>query len=182
MSQQPTPPASGAYPYQQQPSDSGSNTTLVVLVVAVAMLLVFVLVYFLVLDDPDGGTGSALPTATTVPAVTVVPAAPAAPAATAATALPATPAPTAAPLVIAPCVTAAIDESTTGRRGEVALYQQTLKNLGYDPGGVDGFFGPKTTDAAFAEIGDNGSLGEIFPDPPVAILFSAFQRLGIACP
>ena len=111
--------------------------------------------------------GPSLPAATTAPAATAVPAAPAG---------------TAAPLVIAPCVTAAIDESTTGRRGEVALYQQTLKNLGYDPGDVDGFFGPKTTTAAFEEIGDNGSLGEIFPDPPVAVLFSAFQRLGIACP
>jgi peptidoglycan hydrolase-like protein with peptidoglycan-binding domain len=163
---------------------------LIAILVALSMTLLFVLVYFLFLQDSsDGGVAieSATTTApgvtTTVPGATTTPPVTAVPAATPTTvgAAPA-PQPTAAPLVIAPCVTAAIDESTTGRRGEVALYQQTLKNLGYDPGGVDGFFGPKTTDAAFAEIGDNGSLGEIFPDPPVAILFSAFQRLGIACP
>jgi peptidoglycan hydrolase-like protein with peptidoglycan-binding domain len=145
------------------------------------MALLFVLVYFLFLQDSSDGGVAIESATTTVPAATTTPPVTAVPAATPTTvgAAPA-PQPTAAPLVIAPCVTALIDESTN--RGEVALYQQTLKNLGYDPGGVDGFFGPKTTDAAFAEINDNGSLAEIFPDPPVAILFSAFQRLGIACP
>jgi hypothetical protein len=76
---------------------------------------------------------------------------------------------------------------TTGRRGEIALYQQTLKDLGYDPGQVDGFFGQNTYGAASQEILDNGNINgpngvfeELFPEDG-AVLPAAFLRLGIGC-
>ena len=101
-----------------------------------------------------------------------------------------TPAPTAPPtttLQLARCVDGEINFFTTGRRGEIALYQQTLKNLGYDPGEVDGFFGQNTYSAASQEILDNGNINgpngafeELFPDDG-AVLPAAFDRLGIGC-
>ncbi len=115
----------------------------------------------------------------------------AAPLTTAAPTAPTTAAPTtAAPtelLVPARCVTEEINVSTLGRRDEIALYQQTLKDLGYDPGDVDGYFGQKSFDAAFEEIVANGNIDgpegifqEAFLDDG-AVLLPAFDRLGISC-
>ena len=102
------------------------------------------------------------------------------------TAAPTTAAPTTV-LVPARCVTEEINLSTRGRRDEVALYQQTLKDLGYDPGDVDGYFGPESFDAAFEEIVANGNIDgpegifqEAFLDDG-AVLLPAFDRLGISC-
>jgi len=74
-----------------------------------------------------------------------------------------------------------------GPEPQVVLYQQTLEALGYDPGEIDGYFGPNTLDAATQEITDNGRFAtadgmfwEMFPDDG-AILMPAFERLGIAC-
>lgn len=90
-------------------------------------------------------------------------------------------------LVPARCITEEISRSTQGRRDEIALYQQTLKDLGYDPGDVDGYFGPKSFDAAFEEIVANGNIDgpqglfqEAFLDDG-AVLLPAFDRLGISC-
>lgn len=164
MGQPPPSPRSGASPYEQPGNTSGPNTIQVVLVAVTVMLLVGVLVYFLFLGDTDGGTGSGSPTtpvSTTAAPSTVV--------------------------VAAPCVTAEINEMTQGRRDEVALYQQTLKDLGYDPGDVDGYFGPRSFDAAWQEIVDNGNVvdadgvfEEAFLDDR-AVLLPAFERLGISC-
>jgi hypothetical protein len=102
------------------------------------------------------------------------------------TAAPTTAAPTTI-LVPARCVTEEINLSTQGRRDEIALYQQTLKDLGYDPGDVDGYFGPKSFNAAFEEIVANGNIDgpegifqEAFLDDG-AVLLPAFDRLGISC-
>ena len=103
-----------------------------------------------------------------------------------ATAAPATAAPTTV-LVRAQCVSEKISLSTQGRRDEIALYQQILKGLGYDPGEVDCYFGPKSFDAGWQEVLDNGFIDGpqgIFEEAVLddgAILMPAFERLGIAC-
>ncbi|MEI2706860.1 MAG: peptidoglycan-binding domain-containing protein [Ilumatobacteraceae bacterium] len=85
---------------------------------------------------------------------------------------------------------AAIAECTTvgamfvgmpGPDPQVALYQQTLKNLGYHPGEVDGYFGASTMSAAMSESDDNaGGVFEYGIDEGT-VLDVAFERLGIAC-
>lgn len=88
---------------------------------------------------------------------------------------------------LAACVDGELSFFTDGRRGEIALYQQTLANLGYNPGEIDGFFGQNTYNAASQEILDNGDVAgpegvfaELFPDDG-AVLPAAFERLGIGC-
>lgn len=124
---------------------------------------------------------------TTAPATTVVATTAAPPPSTAAPAPPSTPAPPATAVPLALCVDGELSFFTEGRRGEVALYQQTLADLGYDPGDIDGFFGINTYNAASAEILDNGDVAgpegvftELFPDDG-AVLPAAFERLGIGC-
>ncbi|MFK8024943.1 MAG: peptidoglycan-binding protein [Ilumatobacter sp.] len=102
------------------------------------------------------------------------------------TAPPSTAPPTTSP-PLARCVDGEINLFTEGRRGEIALYQTVLTELGYDPGEIDGFFGPNTYNAASQEVFDNGNLDgpngvfeELFPDDG-AVLPAAFERLGIAC-
>lgn len=87
----------------------------------------------------------------------------------------------------AACVSGTLQYQSPGRRDEVALYQQTLKNNGYYFAEVDGLFGPATLNAAMAEIRDNGvivdSAGE-FVDvntDDATILPPTFERLTIAC-
>nr|AGC71330.1 hypothetical protein [uncultured bacterium A1Q1_fos_515] len=66
-------------------------------------------------------------------------------------------------------------------RAEVALYQYTLRNLGYDPGAIDGYFGPMTIEAGANEIMDHTTDNAgLFIDEGV-IARDAFVRLGIAC-
>jgi hypothetical protein len=71
---------------------------------------------------------------------------------------------------------------THGNRPEVALYQLTLKRLGYDPGAIDGQFGDNTIRAAIEEAQTNSPdwFNEIGVDEGI-VLDSAFHRLGIAC-
>ena len=97
----------------------------------------------------------------------------------------AVPAPTSppSPVTLAACVQVSELSPNLGSRGEVARYQQTLKNLGFDPGVVDGRFGPNTFAAGLAESSANGTGGlgvEFFPDDS-AILEAAIVRLGISC-
>lgn len=181
---QPQPYPPGAY--TQQPQRSGPNTALVVTLVVLLMTLVFVLVFFLFIQDSDDASTST--TTTTIapsatPETTVAAATP-----TTVVATPAATAPPTTELALAPCVNGEIASSTTGRRGEIALYQTTLKDLGFDPGDIDGFFGPNTAQAASDEVfangninGPDGMFAEIFPDDG-AFLPAVFERLGIACP
>ena len=86
-------------------------------------------------------------------------------------------------MTLAACVQVSELSPNLGSRGEVARYQQTLKNLGFDPGVVDGRFGPNTFAAGLAESSANGTGGlgvEFFPDDS-AILEAAIVRLGISC-
>lgn len=113
--------------------------------------------------------------ATTTPATT-----------TPATTTPA-PATTTAPIVIggvtlATCIASDLFGVTMSQpRPEVALYQYTLRNLGYDPGDIDGYFGPRTMEAAAYEIIDHTTDNAgLFIDDGV-IYKDAFIRLGLAC-
>lgn len=67
---------------------------------------------------------------------------------------------------------------------EVALLQTRLRELGYDPGIVDGYFGEKTWIAVFesqSQYADGSSGGNgIFTDEQ-AVMNPAFERLGISC-
>lgn len=90
-------------------------------------------------------------------------------------------------VAIAECVSGELYLGMDTRRDEIALYQTTLAALGYDPGGVDGYFGQGTLAAAYDEIMDSGTgadddgmFVEWFPDDG-AVLLPAFERLGIAC-
>ena len=105
------------------------------------------------------------------------------------TAPPVTAAPptTAAPIVIggltlASCIASDLFGITMSQpRAEVALYQYTLRNLGYDPGTIDGYFGPATMEAAAYEIIDHTTDNAgLFIDDGV-IYQDAFIRLGLAC-
>ena len=140
--------------------------------------------------SPSPGPSAVTTTAPASTFATTSTTAPPAPAPTSAPTPAPTPAPTAPPtttLQFAECVQGEINLFTTGRRSEIALYQQTLKDLGYDPGEVDGFFGQNSITAATAEILDNGNVNgpngvfeELFPDDG-AVLPPAFERLGIGC-
>lgn len=88
---------------------------------------------------------------------------------------------------LAKCVADELSFAMDGHEDEVALYQYTLKRLGYDPGDIDGIFGETTWESAQDEIADNGvstdgngNFVEIFWDDGT-ILRPAFVRLGIAC-
>ena len=169
-----------------------------VVVVVVVMMLIFALVYFLFLRDTDSGTGSETPT-TAATATTVVPETTAAPATTTppeTTAAPATTTPpetTAAPPTTAVLVPARclkwpgekMGSDTQGRQDEIALFQQTLTDLGYDPGAIDGYFGPNTWTAAseqmFDSVGPAGLAVDVLDDSQ-EVLSPFFQRLGIVCP
>ncbi|MFK7917866.1 MAG: peptidoglycan-binding protein [Ilumatobacter sp.] len=152
--------------------------------------------------EPTSTVATTTTTTTAAPTTTVAPTTVAPTTAAPTTAPPTTVAPTtvvvttvpvttAAPpttvVQLASCVGGELSFFTEGRRGEIALYQQTLKNLGYDPGEVDGFFGQNTYAAASQEIldngdvnGPNGTFNELFPDDG-AVLPAAFVRLGISC-
>jgi hypothetical protein len=70
-----------------------------------------------------------------------------------------------------------------GHRGEIALYQLTLRRAEYDPGDIDGYFGDGTLQAASREIQANGPddlYDEYWPDGG-EVNRNAFIRLGIAC-
>jgi hypothetical protein len=172
-------PPPGSYPAQPAPVEpqrsAGPNTALVVALVVVAMTLIFVVVFFLFLQESDNGPEAA--TTATAPSAAVASTIVAPASAT----VPAQTAPPTTALVLAPCVNGDVNRFTTGRRGEIALYQTTLKNLGFDPGEIDGYFGSATQAAASAEFGANGDMSEIFPDD-ASFLPALFQRLGIACP
>ena len=87
-------------------------------------------------------------------------------------------------LALAPCIDADhFEVDQRAPRGQVALFQYTLDRLGYDPGDIDGYFGPNTMQAGAEEILDHSpqSGRELFLDDGV-IAIPAFRRLGIACP
>jgi hypothetical protein len=170
--------------------------------VVVVMVLIFALLYFLFLRDTDSGTGSeppataapettAEPVTTAAPETTAAPVTTAAPETTAApatTGAPETTAPTTAALVPAPCMKwpgENMSSDTQGRRDEIALFQQTLRDSGYDPGEIDGYFGPNTWTAAgeqmFDSVGPAGLAVDLLDDSQ-EILSPFFQRLGIVCP
>lgn len=203
MNQQPPPPPANASPSEQPSGKSGPSTVQVAVIVVMVMLLLFVLAYFLVLRDTESDADSE--SLTTASATTTVPTT----AAPETTAAPTTAAPetTAAPTTAAPETTAApttttvlvparcmpypgneVNLSTQGRRDEIALYQQTLQGLGYDPGEIDGYFGQQSFEAGFQEVTENGNIdgpNGIFEEAVLddgAILPPAFQRLGIVCP
>ena len=137
-------------------------------------------------------TGDVETTTTAAPTTAPPPTSAPAPATTAAAPAPTpSPAPASAPpsgeYPSADCVEDELSFFTPGPSGEVALYQRTLRDLGYDPGAVDGYFGQNTLDASMQEIMDNGvavdgqgNFVETFPDDG-AILPPAFDRLGISC-
>lgn len=78
-----------------------------------------------------------------------------------------------------------MSSDTQGRRDEIALFQQTLKDLGYDPGEIDGYFGPNTWTAASEQmldsVGPAGLAVDVLDDSQ-EVLSPFFQRLGIVCP
>lgn len=189
-------------PMPVAPGEPASTKRWWVVVLIVVLVLLLLLVVALAVaagsdsdDDPAAGVttttlGGVVPV-TTVPgvsAVTTVAGASAvttvagAPAATTVAGAPATNAPP-APVALASCVAVSELSPMSGSAGEVALYQQTLKNLGFDPGEVDGRFGPNTFSAGLAEVTANGTGGfgvDVFPDDS-AILGATLVRLGIAC-
>lgn len=179
------PPPSDASLNPQPPTSSSPSTVQVVAMVVVVMVLIFVLVYFLFLRDTDSGTGSE--SSTTAAVTTAAPETTAAPATTAAPETTAAP-PTTAALVPAPCMKwpgEKMSSDTQGRRDEIARFQQTLKDLGYDPGEIDGYFGPNTWTAASEQMLDSvGPVGLAVDvlDDSQEVLSPFFQRLGIVCP
>ena len=103
------------------------------------------------------------------------------------TTAPPAPVTTAAPIVIggltlATCIASEyFGFDAVEPRPEVALYQYTLRGLGYDPGAIDGYFGPRTLEAGANEIIDHTTDNAgLFIDEGV-IARDAFVRLGIAC-
>ena len=83
-------------------------------------------------------------------------------------------------VALATCISGELWLGIDGHRPEVALYQLTLAQRGYDPGDIDGYFGPRTQYAATSESLENGGDDELFPDDGV-VMRPAFVRLGIAC-
>ncbi len=69
----------------------------------------------------------------------------------------------------------------TGHRPEVALFQKTLTNLGYDTKGVDGYFGENTLTAAIEESTNDANGAFEYGVDEQTVLDVMFKRLGIAC-
>lgn len=85
-------------------------------------------------------------------------------------------------LTLATCIASEMfGETMTQPRAEVALYQYTLRGLGYDPGAIDGYFGARTMEAAAYEVMDHTTDNAgLFVDEGV-IYQDVFIRLGLAC-
>lgn len=69
----------------------------------------------------------------------------------------------------------------SGHRDQVTLFQNTLQDLGFDPGDLDGYFGENTFGAAAREVAANGD-----PDTEISlrdgwVSGEVFQRLRIEC-
>ena len=172
--------------------DGGASTTqrwlIVLLIVFILVLLAVVALVFASIGDDSSAGDTSLVTTTLVgdASATTIAGAPAttvagSPATTVAGAPAANPPST--PVALASCVGVSELSPVSGSVGEVALYQQTLKNRGFDPGDVDGRFGPNTFSAGLAEVTANGTGGfgvDVFPDDS-AILGATLVRLGIAC-
>ncbi len=142
-----------------------------------------------VVDRPTTTPAAGSPTTDTLPPTTLPAPTTIAPPATDAppTTSPPAPSTTAAPIVIggltlATCIASEyFGFDAVEPRAEVALYQFTLRNLGYDPGDIDGYFGPMTLEAGANEIIDHTTDNAgLFIDEGV-IHEEAFIRLGIAC-